>query len=724
MWNRFALLVINGIVLLAVSAVCTPPPLLAEGISLLADLEYNNSDTETTNKLTGVVTNTDFDRLRQLYNLRLDKEIYPYLYISTGGIVELIERDLKSEGIKTENDERSMRPFGEINLTNPLYRAGFSYRTGETKNTGTTVATTKDKFEEYSGLFNWRPQDFPVLNMNYSRILAHDEPLTRDTVNETFNLRSRYNYKDLLVDYTYNQVDTEEKIADTGSRTKTHNAGMQYARDFYNHRLSIDTGARLRVTTTKFTGGGEVKIPTTSPGGSFYIANDANPENNVAADINRGPLTAVNIGQGGGTNPVSVGLEFDSPTEVDTVYVLLVEDENDPSLATPAEIADVAGSFTWRFFISDDQLDWTEQPLPSANITYNQVENRFEFVFTTKISTRFLKIRTSPLPVTSPVTGDIRFLDIQAFTTVSGGVKDEFETVNQTYNFGAHWVVSEKSVAGYDFNLRNIESSPVDTRKTTLTNGLSFRHIFNPIFVMNSRVSRTDISEKGKVDTVNYNYSASIRGDLLKTFNQTLIYSGTNTKDPNGSGYSNSLLLRSNADLYDGWSVFLDEGYSWSKPPAERNQTVRLLRAGTSMVPNQAIKINFDYSVSWNKQEGQQEDVQKVGSLRTLWVITETINVFANYDFRDGSGTNSDSTSLLDYAINWSPFPDGSLQFSFTYNETRGSDDAKSEIFTPSVKWQVAPGIFLDLRYNVGTIESEVEKSDIKNFTGSLRIFL
>jgi hypothetical protein len=721
MSKQFTLLLINSIVLLAVFA---PAPLGAEGISLMANLEYNLTDTETTNKNTGLVTNTDFTLFRQLYNLRLDKEVYPYLFIGAGGFFELIDRDTKTDGIKTDSKERSFRPFAEINLTNPLYRAGLAYRTGELKESGNTIPTAKTYFKEYTGLFSWRPQDFPSLDINYSRTLFDDEPLTVDFENELFNLRSKYEYKDLLVDYNYNQTDQLDKIADSGTLTTTHNGGVQYSHDYYNNRLSLDAGARVIVTTTEFSGTGDAKIPTLTPGSNFYIPNDVDPFSNVASDINRTTLTAVNIGQAGWPNPVSAGLEFDSATEVDTAYIVLFEDANDPRLATPAEIASVADSFSWRLFTSNDQLNWTEQPLPPANVTYNEFENRFEFNFTALIDTQYFKIYTTPLPPTSSVTGDIRYLDIQSFTTVTGDTKEDLETVNQTYNFGAQWAISDKSSTGYDLRIRDIEAKPEDSTRTSITNSLFFRHLFNPMFNLNARLIRTDITETDRVDVVNYSFTASLRGDYLDTFNQTLIYSGTNTDDAQGSGYTNSLILRNNADLYEGWSMFLDGGYAWNKRAQEGKQTSWLMRVGTRLLPNRSLDVNLDYSASLNTEEGLSDYVLQIGTLRTLWVITDTMNLFLNYDFRERSGDNPDSTYLLDYSINWSPFPDGSLEFSLTYNETIGNRGEDTEFLTPRVIWQIAPGMFLDLRYNLGTVESEAEKSDVNSLIGTLRLFL
>ena len=79
--------------------------------------------------------------------------------------------------------------------------------------------------------------------------------------------------------------------------------------------------------------------------------------------------------------------------------------------------------------------------------------------------------------------------------------------------------------------------------------------------------------------------------------------------------------------------------------------------------------------------------------------------------------------SSQNYSFNWAPFPDGSLNFSFAYNQTLETREIESRIFSPQVEWQITRNALLTVRFNIGTIESETEESDVRNLRAELKIF-
>jgi len=155
---------------------------------------------------------------------------------------------------------------------------------------------------------------------------------------------------------------------------------------------------------------GDIELPTTSPGAEFFLLDDSDPSTLTYVDA-ANPLTIVNIGRNAPLFDVGLGLDFSSPTEINMIRVLPLEDPSDPGLATPGEIAALAGFFVWTVFTSDDQVNWVERTVNS--VSYSVFGNRFEISFPGG-DTEFIKVVTTPIP-TAP--GEIRIAAIQGFTT-------------------------------------------------------------------------------------------------------------------------------------------------------------------------------------------------------------------------------------------------------------------------------------------------------------------
>ena len=75
------------------------------------------------------------------------------------------------------------------------------------------------------------------------------------------------------------------------------------------------------------------------------------------------------------------------------------------------------------------------------------------------------------------------------------------------------------------------------------------------------------------------------------------------------------------------------------------------------------------------------------------------------------------------YSINWSPFPDGLLNFTFAYNQTIDALDNESRIFSPSIRYQVTRSTLLTLSFDFGTIESQTDILDVKALRVNFRTF-
>ncbi|MDW7771684.1 MAG: hypothetical protein SCH71_02235 [Desulfobulbaceae bacterium] len=727
---RIFLLIAAGLIL------AIPALLHAEGISLVADLEYFLNNQNSTEKATGIVTDSELSRFTQLYRLDLTRAMYPNILIRLGGDYE---NDDNSSDVQisdqpefsSDTTERTIRPYISVDLNNPLYRASLGYLTRDVETSRSFGGSENFMMDEYRGLFSWRPVDLPLLNVTYQRTEIHDDPLTIDSTRDVMNVLTRYNYRDFRFQYTFSGRDTYDNLDDSGSLTQSHNGAVVYHRGFdygYN-RFDVNAAARIIQSSVEFSGTGSdqtVDTPAAESGTPFYILNDSPATSNEPFELNlvegTTQLADINIGRGGGISPVSAGLSFAIATEMSTIYIQLSEDsERFPDLASPSQVAEIASSLRWHFYSSDDQfeLNWTEHSIASA--VYNSVDNRFEIRLSSPVSARRIKVTTTPLTLTGP--GEIRYRSIRSFTTLGSR---EPENLDQSYSAGLSWSPGERTIMGYEVTYRNQESEPGGSQRTTWTNSVNFRHILNPVFSTYGRVyriNRTRSTRQGDAEDSDQSYSLALRGDYFATLNQSLIFTGFDSSRFGEDSSSKSILLRTNAILYEGWSMSMDLNYSLNTLTTGVDQTVKSLYLDTTLEPNRWININADYSAIWSEEEGRIDSLSQYGTFQVLWSITNTLNTIFRYSFRDQEGTTDFSSYLREFNVSWSPFPDGELSFVLGYNDSIDEADQELKTISPTLTWRVTQAIFLELRYDTGTLESPVESSDFDSLTAKLRFF-
>ena len=713
-------------VFLSVTAL-SPPSALAEGgrIRVSTELDYTATNADIQNKRTGVESETDRSYFLQLYTLELEKEIFPYLDFRTGGLLRLIDstQDTTSSDpdreATTDFEERLGRAFAELNLNNPLYTGGVAYHWTELKEGQTTDGvddfSTRLFREEYDGRFKWSPEGFPSFDLEFNRFHLYDDANERDRLDDRLSLETRYGYKGFLSDYTYTRLDSEQKIADSGALTQIHDGGATYSDSFFGNRVSMIGGFRLRHSTIEPSGTGDYDLPVTSPGIPFSVPDDSiNPEFTDVGDF--ASLTAGRIGVDSPENQteVSFGLNFDFPTDVHGVYVV------------PTRYSPEIRSLTWTVFVSDDEdesdgVDWTLHE-DGIITSYSVANDRFEIRFSLPAENiRRVKVLTTSKFVASGE--EIGVDQIEAFIVIPGGAGLKIKNFVQNYNLGLRWAITDRTTTAYDGFYRSEEDEPFDLSRTTLTNSIRIQHIFGPILVGSARVMRTDGSSSDEGDMVGHLYSASLRANYLDTLGQTLVYSGRQEKDEQGSGRTDSILLRTNADLYRNWSMNLDVGYTWRKPIEGENGTTALLRLGTDVAPNEKLRFVMNYLARWRTEDGGSPELDHNASFQAFWVPFRTLSLFGRVNLRRRESDGEGLTVSQNYSVNWAPFPDGSLHFSFAYNEILDTRERQSRIFSPQVDWQVTHNALLTVRFNIGTIESQTEKSDVRNLRAELKFF-
>jgi hypothetical protein len=704
---------------LLAAAALSPADGLAEGIRMTGELKYVNTENQTETKATGEETDSDHSRFSQFYNIELQKQIFPYVSFRSGLVLSRRRGKTTTDDLRTKRTDRNLAYFLELDLDNPTYGAGLTYRDSEDKTDGTNVADLKTFREEYFGSLHWRPEDRPEVSLNYRRTRAYDKPRTREIVSEFFTLASSYDYKNLALDYSYIRNDLDQRHTGSSSLEQAHDGRMHYTTRILGDRVSVTGGSQLTYRASERSDGEDIRLSTAAPLGAFYLLDDSTPESNTVGEFTTvdlsNPLIDVDIGPSGPRNLVSFGVEFSSPTRTDTVYVLPLEDATDPSLASPAEINAVADRFSWQVFSSDDQETWTELDVTRA--TYELFENRFEISFSSPANVSFIKVATEPL--SGGGTPSILISQLRTLETVAGSAGATLRSFRQTYDVGLRSQLSRDTTATYQLYYMVGDQNLSAGRSTRLTNSIAFRHQFGTRLVGNTRVMRTVNRRPGEDDGVENSFSASLRADHLDTFYQTLTYSSRYDRGEEGSLRTNSVWLRNNMELHPNWSANLEFGYTRQSPLEGETSSGQTIRLASNLAPNWRTRFRADYRISWTKEKHERARREQRWGLQAFFLPTDVLSLFADFSYHD-TGFDGHRFSQ-DYSVHWAPFPDGDLDLSLAYNRFENRSGRKSETVTPALTWQIRRGLVLTLTYTTGTDETDAVERDLDVFTGVLR---
>jgi hypothetical protein len=697
----------------------------ADGVRFNSDLLYTNSSTTTKLKATGESIDSDFDRFDQRYNLNVTKRFFPYLSFETGAIYEFNQLTSKTEGNKVDIDEEILRPYVELNLDNPFYNAGAAVRTRRREEKITGLPKTRADRDEFTGSVGMTPGElFPNWNLRYTHVHTYDDPETIDQIQQTLLLDSSWRpWESLNLDYTYTRVDSDERTLDFDTLQQTHFGRIGYAQNFWDRRLSLNTAYSINYNKFEFSSdtgfvenpllrsAGLSALDNTPEDGPALSANDALIDGNVIASA------GLDIGTAGDqTQQVNIGLDFGFPQAVDQIRIWV-----DRQLSTI-----VANSFSWAVYTSPDNTDLSTWSLAAtvSPATFPTFDNRFEIVFPT-VNTRFIKVVTRPLSPTVPSAADftnIFVTEMQAFITQTGtSATTETSVTDHNYTLNLRGRLSDRTIVNYNLLYSQQDIDPDDDQRTQLSNSAYLNHTFDNVFSANVNGQVTDTSVLDD-DRTNYNYGASLRAAWLRTFDQSLTYTGRYEDSDLGTAYQNSIFLRSNSILYQGWSAFLDLGYTWEEIFSGERITSSIIRPGTSIQPHRTLDLNLNFQFRRSEQSGADigpEDESK-WDVQAFYTPFSTLSFFARVN---GIHRDGESDTFQQYTINWSPFPDGDLQFFFTFNEVLISENnQKQTVVGPGLKWRIGRHINLDMSYNWTTDDSDIQKIESNIFNSELKL--
>lgn len=702
---------------------------LAEELTGYMDLTYFHTQGDSRSSL-GQETTTESNGFRQQYGLTLNKALYPKLHLLASGIFERTRVTMSQNDTGTTAISTLSQPLIDLTLRDPFFTVGGTWSRQETRteNVGVTTATLFN--ETYSGIFSWRPDALPTIDLRWRDANVYDRTRsTRDQNDEMLSFITTYvPVRNLRLRYASIRDDVQDKVQDTETRTTSDSSRVNYDAGFFSNRVVVSANYQNNRQHTELvkSSTGVQQIPQFAFTG--LVAIDDTPTlgaldpNLQLVDGDTTASAGITIGL-----PVTVpgarnmGLDFGTPVKVDTLSLWVTW--NNTSLP-----GNIAGIFSWSVYTSSDNMNWTFQTMVFPAV-FDPVENRFD-IAVPGLTTRYLKVVVNPLtpadvagkpPFSTATDQQIYVTELKGSAIVTRG--GEVVTSTQIVDGSLRARLAEAPLLFYDFAYYSSLSGGLSSaRRSTITNGLSLSHQFNAVFSGSSRLLREDNSAP-EGDTVSYGFNATVSAVPLRTLSHTLTYNLADIQGPQETTRRSSWYLTSIATLYRGFDVNLSGGLSaqTGSTGAKRDSTTIML--GASIAPRANLNINPSYSAISTEQS--------VGGRPTTTSATRTEDLSISYAplptvYLSGSWSKLTQAGRRDrienYGITWSPFPGGALQLSVSYTENwRSTDDNLTRLLSETARWNITSRAFLMLSYYDSNTTSATIASDSKGYNAELR---
>jgi hypothetical protein len=707
-----------------------------QGFRGLLEFNYSFLSSKTTDA-SGTTTKFSTNTYNPRLTLSINTDIFPKLNLNAGGVFEKNISIFSGEQENTKTTLTRMRPYIYLTLKDPFYEASIGYNRRE----DTTKVTDIPRFtlvnDDYLAVLKWRPEGFPSIETQFERTNTYDEKReVQDTTKNFISLLARYGYEGLDIRYQGTYIDTDQKVSFLETKDMLHSGWLSYSNSFFNRRVSVSTTYNINYEQIKtFSSapgtGGMVNVQLFPLAGLSLNDNTISPltlpPNPALIDGNLLASAGINIGLpplGGDIRARNVGLDFFVPTEVNQLLVWVDRDLS----SAPA----IANSFSWDVYISSDNVNWTHHAGPILPAPFGPFQNRFEVNFP-NVTTRYIRVVTNPLTLAVPGAAgfpDIFITELQAFLRQPVGgtsVEKSFKISRTTHNFyfDSRTRILDVPTLFYELDYFYTRIDPDGQLRYTVSNGLSVNHRFAQFLSGRARVARED-GEEQKERRAAWIYDAALEVTPLRTYTERLVFSGRDETIGGRHSNNNSIILYNIAELYKGFEVNLNVGQIFSKDVSglRTNETDFQILASVIPHPTLNMTLNYKYSIidqpggnstngPGNRQTG--EFILSYRPFRTLFVVA-TIDL---------STTPSQGTYVTqNYGLNWSPFPDGALQFRFFYNENLATGGIKERIINPGVRWNITKRSYLDLSYQRNTNTSGSQKTEENFFNAQLKVFL
>lgn len=724
--RRAGLATLWSAVLAALLALALPAVSLGDSLRSTVEYNYTVSELETRTQ-DGETTRAESRSFGQRYRLGFDKSLYPYLTLRGGGLFERTDTSVETGTGDSDVTFTRLNPFAELVLASPLYTGALGYNRQE-EESQSSGASSKLIRDVYTARLGWRPEEAPSMDLQYSRTDTYDPGREdEDRTLDSIQLISRYqpvSTVDLLYQGTLNR--SEDRLSGVQTDEVAHAGRVSYDDRFWGNRLSLSTTYAVtnRTSETRAPLGAEVTAVVAAVAGLFAL-DDSPQEGELAPapaliDGSTGVSAGIDlglpaVGDFDGTVPRNLGLDLLDPgAQVNGLRVWV-----DRQL-TP----EVASSFRWEVWVSQNNLDWDLwQTVPSA--PFGPFENVFELRFATARA-RYVKLVVVPLSPTvvgAPAFSSIFVTELRAQLTLPGDQisRETTQTGHQVSIASRAQLLNDPNLA-YTFTLLYARTDPDSVSRSLVSNALSLTRRLRPWLTGAAQAAREDVDEPAG-NQVLYRYGVSLAATPLPTLSHTAVYSGRTEQSGEGDRVRNSVFLNNRAALYRGVDVLLNGGVSEDRADDGERSRSYLVNAGVEILPHRTMTWGFFYSADWFERSGGERPDSSTVTRRTRasvsWNPLAAVNLFASAEMVEGG---QGRMTLYNWAGNWSPLRDGTLQLTFAYSETlQIEEDTSVRLLSPSLRWEVRRGTFLDLTYSFIESESGSRKTENRVISANLQ---
>ena len=755
---------ILALILVLSPALFMPGPAHADGIS--GFVEFTDSFTSATSSSAAAGTvETRANSFLQLYSLSFDRNLYPTLRLSAGGLFQKTMSDATTNGLESSADTTQMSPNITLTMGNPILSSAVGYaRSEQTTSTPGTPSQT-NVLETYTGRVGWRPEGLPIMDFLFSRSNSFDKAGSHENSTDSYTLSSRYDpLRNLGLLYSGSLTNSIDKLTQLETSSLSNAITGNYSQQFFAGRASLFANANLSdqetsVSASGATGGGFITTTPPASHGSFAASDNPTFIQRSIDDIRTPPIVfwtlfdelvtnnkitpipLINLVYpqfGGDGRKRNMGLDLGGGTTVDSINVYIAPPQAN-QLPLPASITN---QFTWAVYTSTDNVNWTllaDNLKPVLLQVFDpqlQVSvYRFELTFAT-VTTRYIKAVVNPLlkETTTPALNDVLVTKLEPLvrTPVAQIVQNQGHTSTSQaglLNVGGRVLLLNAPslpVVTYDVNF-NYNFARSDSGTLTnyyLANGLSASHRFNEFLSGRARVSRED-SEDARESKTSYGYSAGLEARPLSTLTHSLTYSGRYESTSGKSTTTNSVFLTNSAVLYQGASVNLSGGVSLASGSDGISNFNTIISCGANLVPHPSLSLNFNFSDQRSQQSGggkpESSNYSRSGAMSVSYTPFETISIFGSIGFSAQQDTATTVTKA--FGGSWSPFRDGAMQFNVSYNESvTTAGDQRVRAVSPSLRWNIRTGWWLETIYTYQTTTSSTAETTSDTITSSLRM--
>ncbi|WP_242335426.1 hypothetical protein [Anaeromyxobacter sp. SG66] len=710
-----------------------------DGWSAVIEEQYTKTESTVTDQGAEARTSS-VDTVLQRYRLALDKSFFPSLSLAGGGQYEDAKTWQGGIGSADTSYSRLASIFGRLNVGGPTLNGRGSYDRRQEWARTLDVRSPALVLETIAFDSAWRPLDLPLITFRASRQNSFDvDRASQDSRNDAFLLTASYKAsKSLLVGYSARYDDNEDRLHGAEQTAVGQTGRVTYEDRWFSRRtlvhLTYDVQSTFANTTVRDIG---AEIPTAriplaglslvetfpTPETATLVPNPALVDGNTTAaaglDIGFSPRTK------GDSNAREMGVELPTvpATPVNTIHVWV--NQPLPQLVTSA--------FRFSVYQSDDNERWMPVALVGP-VVFGIFENRFELRIE-EITARYVKVVTSPLDpavTIDPKYADIFVTELQFFQTVPAeAIRGRSSSLLNSASASARTVLLQSPNLSHDFSLQVARS---DTRtpgrdtaesRLALTNGLSLAHKLAQPLALNARIARQDFFAEETHSGI-LTYGAGLAYTPLPAMSHAINYSGAWRQGTTGSSLSNALTMFSRAELYRGVSVSGNGGYTLSLLERGQRSTGLIGGATASLRPHRVFQLSGGYRIARNSTSG--------GGVPASTTTLEQADASASFSptealYASASVTRiirgARPTTLATFGLGWSPLQGGDLTLHATYSKTLDtSAEAVTQLVSPSARWTIRPGTFLDLVYVLSDSSAPAQDAISHLFTANLTVTL